>query len=71
MNLYDELFTVCVNNWKLISVKEKSMKGLSCVLRHFFNDKTKRNLSFFLVNSVIIGVAGDYCEDVSIFGEEW
>ena len=73
---YDKIYTDCVNNWELVSTKNVEIKGLSCKTEHFFNEENHKegknaNLTFFSVDGVIIGVAFQYCEDISIFGEDW
>lgn len=68
---YEEQYTECINNWRLISEKRVEIKGLSCVSKHFYSGGTKGNLTFFFVNDIIIGIAFEYCENVNIFGEEW
>lgn len=73
---YDEMYTDCVNNWELVSSKKVEIKGLSCKTEHFFSEENhwkgeNANLTFFSVNGVIVGVAYQYCEDISIFGEDW
>ena len=70
------MYTYCVNNWKLVSTRNFEIKNLCCKSEHFFNEQNHKqgkncNLTFFFVDSVIIGVAYEYCENISIFGEDW
>lgn len=73
---YDEMYTDCVDNWKLVGNKKVEIKGFACETEHFFseeNHKVGKNskLTFFSVDGVIIGVAFEYCENMSIFGQDW
>lgn len=73
---YDEMYTDCVNNWKLINTRKVERGGLTCETEHFFSEENHKqgknsNLTFFSVDGVIIGVAFEYCENISIFGEDW
>lgn len=73
---YDEMYTDCVNNWKLVNTRKTEIKALSCETEHFFSEENHKrgknsNLTFFSVDGVIIGVAFEYCENISIFGEDW
>ena len=73
---YDEMYTDCVDNWKLINTRKVEIKGLCCETEHFFSEKNHKqgknsNLTFFSVDGVIIGVAYEYCENIRIFGEDW
>lgn len=73
---YDEMYTDCVDNWKLVNTRKVEIKGLSCEAEHFFSEENHKqgknsNLTFFSVDGVIIGVAFEYCENISIFGEDW
>lgn len=73
---YDEMYTDCVDNWKLINTRKVEIKGLCCEIEHFFSEENHKqgkngNLTFFSVDGVIIGIAYEYCENISIFGEDW
>lgn len=73
---YDEMYTDCVDNWKLVNTRKVEIGGLTCEAEHFFNEENHKqgknsNLTFFSVDGVIIGVAFEYCENISIFGEDW
>ena len=73
---YDEMYTDCVDNWKLVNTRKVEIKGLSCEAEHFFSEENHKagknsNLTFFFVDGVIIGVAFEYCENISVFGEDW
>ena len=73
---YDEMYTDCVDNWKLVGTKKVEIKGFACEAEHFFSEENHKagknsNLIFFSVDGVIIGVAFEYCENISIFGEDW
>ena len=73
---YDEMYTDCVDNWKLVETKKVEIKGFACETEHFFSEKNYKagknsNLTFFSVDGVIIGVAFEYCENMSIFGQNW
>ena len=73
---YDEMYTDCVDNWKLVNTRKTEMKGLSCETEHFFSEENYKqgknsNLTFFSVDGVIIGIAYEYCENISVFGEDW
>lgn len=73
---YDDMYTDCVDNWKLVGNKKVEIKGFACETEHFFSEENHKagrnsNLTFFSVDGVIIGVAFEYCENISIFGEDW
>lgn len=73
---YDEMYTDCVDNWKLVETKKVEIKGFACEMEHFFSKENHKagnnsNLTFFSVDGVIIGVAFEYCENMSIFGQDW
>lgn len=73
---YDEMYADCVENWKLVRIKKVEIKGFACETEHFFSQENHKagknsNLTFFSVDGVIIGVAFEYCENISIFGQEW
>ena len=73
---YDEMYTDCVYNWKLVETKKVEIKGFACETEHFFSEENHKagknsNLTFFSVDDVIIGVAFEYCENISIFGEDF
>ena len=73
---YDEMYTDCVDNWKLVNTRKVEISGLTCEADHFFSEENHKqgknsNLTFFSVDGVIIGVAFEYCENISIFGEDW
>ena len=73
---YDEMYTDCVDNWKLVETKKVEIKGFGCETEHFFSEENHKagknsNLTFFSVDGVIIGVAFEYCENISIFGEDF
>lgn len=68
---YDKMYADCVDNWKLVGTKKVEIKGFSCEMEHFFNEEKNSNLTFFSVDGVIIGVAFEYCENMSIFGQDW
>ena len=73
---YDEMYTDCVGNWKLVETKKVEIKGFACETEHFFSEENHKagknsNLTFFSVDGVIVGVAFEYCENISIFGEDW
>lgn len=73
---YDEMHTDCVDNWKLVETKKVEIKGFACETEHFFSEENHKagknsNLTFFSVDGVIIGVAFEYCENISIFGEDF
>ena len=73
---YDEMYTDCVDNWKLVNTRKVEIKGLCCESEHFFSEENHKqgknsNLTFFSVDGVIVGVAFEYCENISIFGENW
>ena len=33
---YDEMYTDCVDNWKLVETKKVEIKGFACETEHFF-----------------------------------
>lgn len=73
---YEELYTDCVDNWKLVNTKKVEINGLTCETEYFFSEENRKqgkdsNLTFFSVDGIIIGVAFEYCENISIFGEDW
>ena len=73
---YDEMYTECVDNWKLVGTEKVEIKGFACETEHFFSEENHKagknsNLTFFSVDGVVIGVAFEYCENMSIFGQEW
>ena len=73
---YDEMYTDCVDNWKLVGTKKVEIKGFACETEHFFSEENHKagknsNLTFFSVDGVIIGVAFEYRKNISIFGEDW
>ncbi len=73
---YDEMYTDCVDNWKLVETKKVEIKGFACETEHFFSEENHKagknsNLTFFSVDGVIIGVAFEYWENISIFGEDF
>ena len=73
---YDEMYTDCVENWKLVSTRKVEICGLTCESEHFFREENHKsgknsNLTFFSVDGVIIGVAFEYCKNMSIFGQDW
>lgn len=73
---YDEMYTNCVDNWKLVETTKVEIKGFVCETEHFFSEENHKagknsNLTFFSVDGVIIGVAFEYCENMSIFGQDW
>lgn len=70
------MYTDCVDNWKLVDTRKVEIKGLCCEAEHFFSEQNHKqgensNLTFFSVDGVIVGVAYEYCENISIFGEDW
>lgn len=73
---YDKMYTDCVDNWKLVNTRKVEIKGFACETEHFFSEENHKqgknsNLTFFSVDGVIIGVAFEYCENMSIFGQDW
>lgn len=73
---YDEMYADCVDNWELVETKKVEIKGFACKTKHFFNEENHKagknsNLTFFSVDGVIIGVAFECCENMSIFGQDW
>ena len=65
---YDEMYSNCVDNWKLTRTDKKEIEGLCCEVEEF-EGKTS-NLIFFSVNGIIIAVSSDYGENISVFGYE-
>ena len=73
---YTEMYIDCVNNWELVNTRKVEINGLICEAEHFFSEENHKkgnnsNLTFFSVDGVIIAVAFEYCENISIFGEDW
>ena len=72
---YDSLFKLCKKsaNWILMEHIKKKIKNIDCEIVHFFNEISggPRNMTFFICNSVIIGVGYDYMADISLFGEDY
>ena len=75
---YTEIYGRVKNScfWKLVDTKNIEIQNLSCEMQHFFSkEKHEKGLScnatFFFVNNIIIGIAFDHCEDVTIFGEDF
>lgn len=73
---YDEMYTDCVDNWKLVNTKKVEIGGLTCEAERFFSEENHKqgknsNLTFFSVDGVIIGVAFEYFKNMSIFGQDW
>ena len=72
--IYDRLKNS--SDWKLIDNENVKIQNLSCEIQHFFSEEQHKkgngcNTTFFFVNNVIIGIAFDHCEDVTIFGESY
>ena len=56
------------------SLKKEKIESLDCEIVHFFNKILgygPRNITFFIVNGVIIGVGYEYAEGFSLFGEDY
>lgn len=73
---YNSLFEKCAKsaNWVLMEHEKKKIKNLDCELVHYFNEISgcePRNITFFIVNGVIIGVGSEYMADISLFGEDY
>ena len=78
-NSYEKIYNSLKNSddWKLVDTKNIEIQNLSCEIQHFFFSLEQHkkgngcNTTFFFVNNVIIGIAYDYCEDITIFGESY
>jgi len=72
---YDSLFELCKKsaNWILMEHVKKKIKNIDCEIVHFFNEISggSRNMTFFICNSVIIGVGNEYMQEISLFGEDY
>ena len=73
---YNRLFEKCTKsaNWVIVEHKKEKIENLDCEIVHFFNKISgcwPRNITFFIVNGVIIGVGYEYAEGFSIFGEDY
>ena len=70
IKFYEERYNDCMDNWTLIDVKRKKIKGLSCVLKTFHTTRTHEITTFLFVNGVIIGYIPNFIEYINIFGED-
>ena len=73
---YYKLFLQCLNSddWNVVDYQSGRIQNLSCEIVHFFNKNLadgSRNFTFFIVNNVIIGVGGEYMEDVSLLSQDY
>ena len=75
---YGEIYKRLKNSskWKLVDTKNIEIQTLSCEIQHFFSEEQHKkgcscNATFFFVSNVIIGIAFDNCEDITIFGEDF
>lgn len=73
---YNSLFEKCTksDNWTMLEHKKEKIENLDCESVHFFNKILgfgPRNITFFIVNGVIIGVGYEYAEGFSLFGEDY
>lgn len=75
---YDEKYADCLNSedWELIKTEEKEIKSLFCKIKRFYSGKERNQgnhcvITFFFVNDIIIAIADEFCENVSILGEDF
>ena len=77
-NSYEEIYNSLKNSgsWKLVDTKNIEIQTLSCEIQHFFSDEQHKkgkgcNATFFFANNVIVAIAFDNCEDITIFREDY
>ena len=68
---YDKIYAECVDTWQLIDTMNTEINGLYCKIEQFSNKITNRNIYFFFVNDIIIGVGDEYIQCINIFNEEY
>ena len=73
---YEEMYDECLYEWTVVETRFQIIGNLKCKSIRFFNENHRKQgknslLTFFIVNGTIIGVAGEQCENISIFGDEF
>lgn len=73
---YDEMYRECFFEWDVVETRFQRINELECISIQFHSEKLHKqgkssNLTFFFVNGNIIGVAGEHCEDINIFGTDF
>ena len=73
---YEEMYDECFYDWEVVETRFQIISELKCKSIRFFNEERRKQgknslLTFFIVNGTIIGVAGEQCENISIFGHEF
>ena len=73
---YLEMYVECFYEWRPVETRIKIIGDLKCKSIHFYSEKRHKqgknsNLTFFIVNGNIIGVAEEHCEGINIFGKDF